>query len=125
MGSDAELAIERENVPALIQALKEMTGEKPVRSKEEVYEDVTRKHLGNNPNGTRMDIVYAAMEEYSSQPRPFKMPVLVDEEGKEHEVLALAPNDEGGEYQVSIADKSSPLGVKSVHTNENCKLIQK
>jgi hypothetical protein len=35
-------------------------------SKEQVYENVTRRML-SDPNGTRMDIVYAAMEEYAAQ----------------------------------------------------------
>jgi hypothetical protein len=35
------------------------------KSKETVYQEATMKSLGMNAEGTRMDIVYAAMEEYS------------------------------------------------------------
>ncbi len=35
-----------------------------MRTKEEVYEDCTRQELGNNPTGTRMEVVYRAMDEY-------------------------------------------------------------
>lgn len=38
-----------------------------MKTKEQVYYDVTMKEIGSNPNGTRTDIVYAAMEEYAKQ----------------------------------------------------------
>jgi hypothetical protein len=37
-----------------------------MKDKQTVYEDCTRKHLGNNPQGTRTDIVFDAMDEYAS-----------------------------------------------------------
>lgn len=36
-------------------------------SKEAIYEDATRKELGSNPNGTRMDVVSRAMDMYAQQ----------------------------------------------------------
>jgi len=36
-------------------------------NKQGIYEEATRKELSNNPNGTRMDVVYAAMDEYAKQ----------------------------------------------------------
>lgn len=36
-------------------------------TKEEIYEETTLKNLGNNPQGTRMDIVYSAMDEYAKK----------------------------------------------------------
>lgn len=38
-----------------------------LRSKEDVYNDATLKNLGNNPNGTRMDIIYDAMDIYAKE----------------------------------------------------------
>lgn len=37
------------------------------KTKEECYDEATLKSLGNNPNGTRMDVVYLAMDIYHSQ----------------------------------------------------------
>lgn len=34
-------------------------------TKEGVYNRCTLRNLGNNPNGTRMDIVFDAMDEYA------------------------------------------------------------
>lgn len=61
------------------------------RSKEEVYNEITLKHLGNNPNGTRMDIVYDAMDIYFTERSMELLSFLskhnveceVDTEGKE------------------------------------------
>lgn len=36
-------------------------------TREEIYEEVTLKNIGNNPQGTRMDVVYSAMDEYAKQ----------------------------------------------------------
>lgn len=42
--------------------------EQPVKeTAQEVYERVTLRQIGNNPQGTRMDIVFIAMEEYANQ----------------------------------------------------------
>lgn len=38
-----------------------------MKSKEQCYQDATLKSLSENANGTRMDIIYSAMEEYASQ----------------------------------------------------------
>jgi hypothetical protein len=37
------------------------------KSKEDVYNIATLKNLGNNPQGTKMDVVYSAMDEYAKQ----------------------------------------------------------
>lgn len=37
------------------------------RSKEEIYNESTLRNLGNNPNGTRMDVVYDAMDVFAAQ----------------------------------------------------------
>lgn len=36
-------------------------------TKEEAYEKATMQELGGNPNGTRQDVVWRAMEIYSQQ----------------------------------------------------------
>lgn len=36
-------------------------------TKEEAYEKATMQELGGNPNGTRQDVVYRAMEIYAKQ----------------------------------------------------------
>lgn len=36
-------------------------------SKEDCYNEATRIELGNNPQGTRMDVIYRAMELYAAQ----------------------------------------------------------
>ena len=38
-----------------------------MKTMEEVYNEQTLKHLGNNPQGTRMDIVYSAMKEFAKE----------------------------------------------------------
>ena len=37
------------------------------KTRQKIYEEQTLKHLGNNSNGTRMDIVESSMEEYATQ----------------------------------------------------------
>lgn len=37
-------------------------------SKEECYEKATMQELGGNPNGTRQDVIWRAMEMYANQP---------------------------------------------------------
>lgn len=37
------------------------------KSKEEIYNTATLENIGNNPTGTRMDVVYAAMDRYAKQ----------------------------------------------------------
>lgn len=36
-------------------------------TREEIYEEGTLKNIGNNPQGTRMDVVYSEMDEYAKQ----------------------------------------------------------
>lgn len=38
-----------------------------MRSKEDCYNEATLKSLGNNPNGTRMDVVYLAIDIYAEE----------------------------------------------------------
>ncbi len=38
-----------------------------MKSKEDCYNEATLKSLGNNPQGTRQDVIYLAMEIYAQQ----------------------------------------------------------
>lgn len=36
-------------------------------TKEEIYQEATLKSLGNNSTGTRMDVIYLAMDQYAEE----------------------------------------------------------
>ena len=56
----------KQNYPLPKNSSKE--GEK-TKTKEQCYEEATLKSLGNDPQGTRMDVVYLAMDIYANQPK--------------------------------------------------------
>ena len=113
----------------VIDTLQSMIGEKPVRERREILRNAIENYNSgvNNISKFKLDeeeynLFEEIMEEYASLPRPFKMPVLVDEEGKEHEALSIQVGSKDGVYCVMVRDGDV---FKAFETNENCKLIQK
>ncbi len=76
-----------------------------MRTKETVYEDCTRQHLGNNPLGTRMNIVYDSMEQYAKEYHENELlKLLPGEKDLAVELISRYPN--GNNRGVPIAKKA-------------------
>ncbi len=54
-----------------------------MRSKEDIYNEATLKNIGANPNGTRMDIIYEAMDLWAKEYHKNQV--------KENKLLPLQP----------------------------------